>query len=312
MQEYPVTTVSIIIPSLNAERTIGRVLEGIRSQRFPQDRIEVIVIDSSSRDATREIAEGYGVRVITIPQEEFHHGGTRNMGARLAAGEHLVFLTDHAVPANEDWLGNLVAGLEGEGVAGCYGRQTAHPGTVPMEAFYLEYMYGPEPRSQRWNGGRLNITLTWFSNVNGAMKKEVWERFPFSESIVMSEDQEWTRRVLEAGYAIAYRPDAVVYHSHNYSMKHAFRRFFDSGMSSHDSFLPESGGGMAFLLQSGLRYLGAEIRFLSAHGQFRWIPYALVYEFNKFLAVSLGRRHGILPSGLKRRLSYHLSVAPSP
>ena len=45
----------------------------------------------------------------------------------------------------------------------------------------------------------LTFEATLFSNVNSAMPRALWEAFPFADDIVMSEDQEWSRRVLRAG-----------------------------------------------------------------------------------------------------------------
>ena len=45
----------------------------------------------------------------------------------------------------------------------------------------------------------------------------------------MSEDQEWAKRALLAGYKIAYANESVVYHSHDYSLRQVFHRFFGSG-----------------------------------------------------------------------------------
>jgi hypothetical protein len=47
--------------------------------------------------------------VITIDRAVLDHGGTRNLGAKQARGEILVFLTQDATPADDLWLENLVA-----------------------------------------------------------------------------------------------------------------------------------------------------------------------------------------------------------
>lgn len=297
--------VSVIVLTRNAERTIGRVLDAVYRQVCDLT-FEVIVVDSSSTDRTAEVVARYPCRLVTIPVQEFHHGATRNLGARLAQGRYLVFLTDHAVPAREDWLATLLAPLADPAVAGVYGGQLPWPDASPMEQYFLSYMYGSEPRVQERGAGPVNINVTWFSNVNGAVRRDVWQRFPFSETVVMSEDQAWTKDVLLAGYRVVYVPAAAVFHSHNYSLVGAFRRFFDSGMSSHDSFLPEGGGGLAYLFRYGLRYLAGEARFLIRHGYARWLPYALVYEATKFLGLAAGRLHRLFPPRVKTRLSHHL------
>jgi len=191
----------------------------------------VVVVDSSSTDGSAELAREKGARLHVIPAEEFNHGATRNLGAELAGGEVLVFTSQDAYPEHERWLAELVAPLRENGdVAGSYGRQLPHEDATPPERYFLDFLYGPHPREQRAAGEEeLSMETTLFSNVNAAMRRTAWERFPFAENIIMSEDQEWARRALLAGHALRYVPGAAVRHSHPYTIGSAFRRFFDSG-----------------------------------------------------------------------------------
>jgi glycosyltransferase involved in cell wall biosynthesis len=78
--------VSIIIPALNEEMVLPRLLDSIKAQDF--DSYEVIVADAHSTDRTREVAAEYGCRIVD--------GGLpavgRNAGAAEAQGEFLFFL----------------------------------------------------------------------------------------------------------------------------------------------------------------------------------------------------------------------------
>jgi glycosyltransferase involved in cell wall biosynthesis len=78
--------VSVIIPALNEESTLPRLLDSIKAQDF--DSYEVIVADAHSTDQTREIASQYGCRIVD--------GGLpavgRNAGAAAAQGDFLFFL----------------------------------------------------------------------------------------------------------------------------------------------------------------------------------------------------------------------------
>ena len=74
--------VALIIPTFNAAQLWTALLEGIRAQSLKPD--QVIVIDSSSSDGTADLARKEGFTVFEIPQREFNHGGTRQMGADLA------------------------------------------------------------------------------------------------------------------------------------------------------------------------------------------------------------------------------------
>jgi rhamnosyltransferase len=120
----------------------------------------------------------------------------------------------------------------------------------------------------------------------------------------MSEDQEWAARVLLAGHGLVYEPDAVVRHSHPYTIRAAFKRFFDSGASAERAFMPVPESARV-LRRSALRYGRGELAWLWRHGHRRWIPYAVVYELAKFAGLALGARHRRLPPALKRRFSAH-------
>jgi rhamnosyltransferase len=197
----------------------------------------------------------------------------------------------------------LTGPLEDESVAGVYGRQLPHADASPPERYFLDFLYGPQPRVQRLEeGDELSFEVTLFSNVNAAMPRRVWEAFPFADDIVMSEDQEWSRRVLREGLSLVYEPEAAVHHSHTYSVGRALRRFFDSGASAERSYVDGTQSKSA-LWKAGARYAQGEVSWLWRTGQRRWIPYAAFYELAKFAGLQLGRRHRLLPTAIKSRIS---------
>ena len=294
--------ISVVIPVKDGGADLVRCLDAIGRQVVERE-VEVVVVDSGSRDGSAELARSRGARVHEIPASEFGHGRTRNLGAELAQGEILVFTSQDAFAADESWLATLVRSLdESERVAGAYGRQLPHDDATPPERYFLDFLYGPEPRRQQLHGGEPDFEQTLFSNVNSAIPREVWREFPFADDLIMSEDQEWSRRVLRAGYELVYEPAAAVHHSHSYSIAAAFRRFFDSGVSAERSYAADAGGSGA-LRRAGARYARGEVEWLWDTGQRRWIPYAAAYELAKFTGMQLGRRHRRLPLSLKRRFS---------
>jgi rhamnosyltransferase len=297
-------TISVVIPTKDGGRELGRCLASICQQRL-DDWVEIVVVDSGSADDTVSSARAHGAVVIEIAPSEFTHGRARNLGAARATGELLVFLSQDAIPIGEAWLERLTRGLrERAALAGVYGRQVAHPSARPPEAFFLDFLYGPNARIQRAaDPGELSMETTLFSNVNAAIPRWAWERFPFAEDIVMSEDQEWSRRVLLAGFALAYEPSATVWHSHDYTLAGAFRRFFDSGVSAERSYLAGAEQSRRVLRSSALRYAREEVVWLARGGRRRWIPYAAVYESAKLAGLVLGAHHRRLPATVKRRLS---------
>jgi rhamnosyltransferase len=217
----------------------------------------------------------------------------------------LVFVSQDAVPVDGLWLTRLTAALRDDpALAGVYGRQLPNRDATPPESYFLTFLYGSEPRRQHAASlSELSMSTTLFSNVNSAIPRYIWERYPFAQDIVMSEDQEWSRRVLLAGYGVAYEPSAAVRHSHNYTMSAAFRRFFDSGASSSRAYMAGTRHSSAVLRAAAIRYAIGELSWLWRTGKRRWIPYAAVYEWTKMLGLLAGANHERIPLVLKRRMS---------
>jgi len=295
--------ISVVIPVLNGGADLVRCLQAITRQEI-DDELEVLVVDSGSSDGSADAARNFGARVHEISPTEFGHGRTRNLGAELAGGDVLVFTSQDAYAADESWLASLIAPLRTDRrVAGVYGRQLPHANATPPERYFLDFLYGSEPRVQRLDGEHEpSFEQTLFSNVNSAIPRDVWREFPFADDLIMSEDQEWSRRVLQAGYELIYEPRAAVSHSHRYTIAGAFRRFFDSGVSAERSYAAD-GTGSAALRRAGRRYARGEVTWLWRTDQRRWIPYATVYELAKFTGLQLGRHHRKIPVAVKRRLT---------
>jgi rhamnosyltransferase len=297
--------ISVVIPVKNGGADLVRCLDAIARQDVSGE-VEVVVVDSGSTDGSPGRARAMGARVHEISPSEFQHGRTRNLGASLARGDMLVFTSQDAYGASDKWLAALTASFRSDDrIAGVYGRQLPHEDATPPERYFLDFLYGAEPRVQRIaEEDELAFESTLFSNVNSAMPRSTWEAFPFADDIVMSEDQEWSRRVLLAGHAIGYEPEAAVHHSHTYSVSAAFRRFFDSGASAERSYV-SGDRSTAALRRAAAQYAKGELSWLWSTGQRRWIPYTAVYELSKFAGLQLGRRHRMIPSMLRTRLSAH-------
>lgn len=221
--------VSVVIPTFNGGVVLERCLQAVRSQRTSRT-IEIVCVDSGSPDADVETMRRFGAQVIPIDRRDFDHGLTRDLGARSSRGGVLVFLNQDAVPAGPDWMERLVTPL----FAGDRDRRAAVQGgqiEVPdrERRFYWhsagERFYFTR-ESKRWIERYFGIG---FSTANAAIRRDVWERHPFGRAPIM-EDKKWQREVVEAGFAIAEAPDAVVYHTHNYSMRSLIRRCYSEGM----------------------------------------------------------------------------------
>lgn len=228
---------SVVIPVKNAVGIIGRVLDAVVAQDVPWP-IEVLVIDSGSRDGTLDTLARYpSVRVLQIPPDEFGHGRTRNLGVMSTSGDYIAFLTHDAIPADRAWLRNLVRPLQANpDVAGVFGRHVSHEGASPCVSRDLDLHFEglriagavlrmDDPHRYAVDVGYRQL-LHFYSDNNSCMRRSVWEAIPYPD-VDYAEDQLWAQKIIERGYAKAYAHDAVVKHSHDYGVIETFRRSFD-------------------------------------------------------------------------------------
>ena len=220
---------------------------------------------------------------------------------QLAAHDAIVFLSQDALPQGEEWLRALVEPLSDAAIGATFARQIARAGAGALERFAPRYLYPDRSRRVRACGGEIALETLFFSNVCAAARRAVCLRFPFDESLIMSEDQFFARELLRGGLDIFYNARAVVQHSHDYDVPTHFRRHFDSGYS-----LRALGGGRpARQAARALHFVSHEALYLARHKQWRALARLPLHEGARFAALLLGAQAPRLPRGLARRLSLH-------
>lgn len=293
-------TVSFILPTRNVEKNIGNLLESIFSQNLDYE-IEVLIMDSSD-DKTAEIVQKYPVKLVRVEPEDYNYGGTRNLGAEMTSGDFLVLLSTDVEIRDKKWLSKLLRNFADSKVAGVYGRQFPKENATPMEKFFILNTYPAKGFTISLNSGQKLKKFFLFSNTNSAIKKSVWEKIKIPE-MLKSEDQEWAKRALIAGYKIAYDSEAIVYHSHNYTLKQVFQEYFDSGATMpyvHNHRLLNY--PMKNFVIDGIKYTLREYDYIARNSHVSWIPYAAIYDSFKFLGMFLGSKHKYMPLWLKKAL----------
>ncbi len=229
---------SVVIPTKNPGPVFRSVLDRVIAQACPWP-FEILIIDSGSTDGTLDVIESHPtVRLHRIKPQEFGHGRTRNLGVCLTTGEFVAFLTHDALPVDTDWLARIVAAVEaGPDIAGAFGRHVAYPEataftTRDLEAHFAAFDALPSVVSRATDAARYETDQGWrqrlhfYSDNNSCLRRSVWEKIPYPD-VEFAEDQIWADRIIKAGYAKAYAPDAAVYHSHDYGVFEKFQRAFD-------------------------------------------------------------------------------------
>jgi rhamnosyltransferase len=220
-------------------------------QEFGDRTVEVVVVDSGSKDATiqeiRQI-EGdmpFALKIFEIAAADFGHGKTRNYLAQVSSGKILVFITQDAYPADRFWLRYLIEPLErGEAVC-CFSRHVAHRHASPITALSLQRHFEGIQRNGSLfrlddpvkynNDAGYRQLLHFYSNNSSAMTRDIWMKYPYPE-VEFGEDQIWARMIIEAGYTKAYAHQSIIEHSHEYGFKESLMRSFDEARLFFDNF----------------------------------------------------------------------------
>jgi rhamnosyltransferase len=296
---------TVIIPTYNAERYLHDQLKALRVQAIKN--FHIVVIDSSSSDDTVAIAKDHAVETIVIPKEQFDHGGTRTLaGKHCSSAEILVYLTQDALPYNELSVPRLVSKLlEDEKIGVAFGRQIPHRDATPFAQHLRSFNY-PAASYIRTIGDREQYGMKTFfcSNSFAAYRRKALENVGwFKAGLLVGEDMHACAKMLINGYQIAYVSDAVVYHSHNYSVWQEFKRYFDLGvLFSKEQWLTERFGNAN---SEGMRFVRSEISYLTNNGFRMHIPASLLRNAAKFTGYQLGHLYSYLPGWMIRSLSMH-------
>jgi len=283
--QYNRMRISVIIPTLNAGASLEKLISMLLLQDNPP--LEIIIIDSSSSDNTVDIAKGCGAKTIQIPRQAFNHGKTRNHAAMEAEGDILVFMTQDAMPMNNTFLRTLTAPLTVADIAATFGRHIPGPDASAPEKFARYFNY-PDKGSVKGMEDikKYGIKTFFSSNVCSAMKKELFIKAgKFHEGVRLNEDMLITAKFILNGYKVAYVPEAMVIHSHNYSLLKQFRRYYNIGASiKKNKWIL----GYAQAEGEGIKFVREQILFVMRQQKYLWIPYILLEAATKFAGYRIG------------------------
>jgi glycosyltransferase involved in cell wall biosynthesis len=178
---------SIIIPTLNEEKYLPRLLQSIRKQSYKD--YEIIVADSSSKDKTLSIARKHGCRTTVLKKGSPARG--RNAGAKIAKGSLLVFMDADGLLIHEDFLEKLCRQFYERKLACCTCHYTILSDSLLIRSFYVIL------NSTQWV---FQFIYPYACGYMIAATKEVHDRIEgYDETIHVGEDSDYTRKARKHG-----------------------------------------------------------------------------------------------------------------
>lgn len=223
--------VSVVIPTLDAEREIEDLLRILESQSLKP--IEILVVDSESEDHTVAVVHRHaGVRILQIERRDFNHGATRDMALRETTGDFVCFLTQDAVPASDDYLARLVAPMiEDSDIALVSGRQLPKADARRFEQLVRSFNYPDSPSIRSKSDlEKFGIKTFFASDTCSAYRRSAYLACGGFDRVNTNEDMLMAARFVASGLKVAYEPSAEVYHSHNLTPRQQFARNRAVGM----------------------------------------------------------------------------------
>lgn len=208
--------VSIIIPTLNSDKTIGVLLSSVNKQTY--SNIEVIMVDGGSTDCTLDITKEYKTTTINNQSSAIDSRmENKNIGAREASGKYLYFIdADMELPPTV--IEECVKACEEEGFDALTLPEVSIGDSFWTKCRGLEKLLSlDEPYKVACRFMKADV----FSSAGG-----------FDESTTFGEDIDLHIRVLRKGYRVKLPREIIVYHREEESLTHILTKTFNYGKSS--------------------------------------------------------------------------------
>ena len=281
--------ISIILPTLQGERDLRRLLPALAGQSLAR-QTQIIAVDSSSTDASVELLRSAGASVEVIARSEFGHGRTRNQAASRAQGEFLVFLSQDALPKGPEFLAELLAPFRDPLVWAVCARILPHDDDDPLTARTV--LTAPHARA-----AAPAEKPPPFNNVASAMRASAWRAVPLPE-VSFGEDGAWQERAQAQGGRIAFAPVAIALHAHCYGPRLAYARYRTDAQFQREQL----GLRLRPTVWSALRGMAFEVRedwrFLARRSAFERLRFGLwspVLRAGQILGQYAGSRGPLKP-----------------
>lgn len=290
-------TADIVIPAYKPGPKFIRQLEALCTQKVPVSKIIVINTEEAffPSDLPERIPfpEQTAFEVHHITKADFDHAGARNLGASYSDADVCIFMTDDAVPSDDDLIAELLKPFSDPEVGVVYARQLPDEKAGITERFSRAFNYPVKSVKKTIEDlPRLGIKTFFCSNVCAAYRRDLFDMCGgFEAPAIFNEDMVLACGLIHRKKAVYYAADAKVTHSHSYTNAQQFSRNFDLAVSQamHPEVFEEIRSE-----SEGVRYVKAAFGYFVKKGRpFAVFPF-LVTVVYRYLGFRLGKRYRTL------------------
>lgn len=204
-------TVSIIVPCLNEQRTIGMLLDAIFNQTYPVEDIEVVIADGFSTDGTREVVEQFAnehasLSILLVDNPKRIIPAALNVSIGHARGDYIIRLDAHSIP-EPDYVALCIETIQKTGAANVGGAWEIKPAGEEWVARSIaaaaSHPLGAGDARYRYKGDAGEVHTVPFGAFQRSWVDRVGE---FNETLLSNEDYEYNYRLRRAGGKIWFDP----------------------------------------------------------------------------------------------------------
>lgn len=228
-QPAALPTVSVVIPVKDRAEELARCLASLARLDYPQEKLQVIVVDDGSSDDSAQVARQSDALLIPSGGTGRGPAAARNVGASVATGDILAFI-DSDCSASAGWLAELIPAFDDQAMVAVGGRvdgMCTASAVDRYEAVMSSLTLGFRERTG--SGG--NDTF-YLPSCNLLVRRSAFlAARGFDDSMHVGEDVDLTWRLRDAGWTIAYLPVGRVLHEHRSTLRSFMSRRFDYGTS---------------------------------------------------------------------------------
>ena len=233
-------TIEVICPLYNAEKYIRDLDSGIKRQKNVNiQKISYILTESD--DNTKQILNEIAAKYDEIKLEEFSHSLSREKIAMKSGADILVFITQDVEIRDDDWLEKLVMPIINNEAEASFSRQLTKFNNI--EKYTREKNYPNESYIvSKKDIERFGLRTFFFSDASSAINRKVFQTLNGydQKDLPTNEDMYIAYKLILNDYKIKYCSDSVVYHSHQFSLKQLYKRYYATGLFfSQNKYLNE-------------------------------------------------------------------------
>jgi mycofactocin system glycosyltransferase len=228
-QSASLPEVSVVIPVMNRSDELLRCLISLTQLTYPQEKLQVIVVDDGSSDASPDVARKFGA--LLVPSGGVGRGpaAARNVGASVADGEILAFI-DSDCSASPDWLCQLIPAFNDSGMAAVGGQVDGMCSASAVDRY--EAVMSSLSISSRERVGNSGSDTFYLPSCNLLVRRSAFRSVGgFDDSMHVGEDVDLTWRLRDRRWSICYLPLGNILHEHRSSVRSFMSRRFDYGTS---------------------------------------------------------------------------------